>query len=609
MQSEDTRNMIMALVLSMAVIFAWQILSVPQPEPTSNGEAARTGAQPDAQVQSDGTAGDQPTLALDRDGALARTGRVVIETPSVRGSISLKGGRLDDLHLSDYRETLDSGADTVTLLSPTGGPHPYYAVYGWLKTAEGNTGALPNPNTEWTLESGERLTPDAPVTLRYENDGGLIFRRTYAVDEKYMFTVVQSVENTGTVPVSLAPYGYIARRDLPDLQNFWILHEGGVAAVDGELILHTFSDFEDLEPNVLEGGLVEATAVRENGWIALTDKYWLTALMPGPGSTFDAIYKFIPGDQARRNEYRAEMRLPLLTVVPGGSVGVETHYFAGAKEYAALSDYEDSKDGLGIVDFHMAIDWGWFYFLTKPLFRLLLWVNGIVGNMGWAIIGLTFMVKAVLFPLAYKSYVSMSRMKQLQPEMEKIKERTGGDRQKMQVEMMALYKKEKVNPASGCLPILLQIPIFFSLYKVLFVAIEMRHAPFIGWIADLSTPDPTSFMNLFGLLPYEIPGYLALVSIGVWPILMGITMWMQQKLNPAPTDPTQAMIFAWMPWIFMFMLGTFASGLVIYWVANNTLTFIQQYAIMRSQGVQVDFFGNVAAGFKRRKAAEKDTGK
>ena len=605
MQSEDTRNMIMAVALSMAVILAWQLLFPPQPDPAQNREIAQTGAQPDANVQSN-IVGDQPVLALDRDGALARTDRVRVETPSLRGSISLKGGRLDDLHLSDYRETLDPDADTVTLLNPTGGPHPYYATYGWLKTAEGDAGALPNANTEWTLESGRALTPGAPVTLRYENDAGLIFRRTYAVDEKYMFTVVQSVENTGARTVNLAPYGYIARRNLPDLLGFWILHEGGVAAVDGELILHTYSDFEDLSPNALEGGLAEGIAVGKNGWVALTDKYWLTALAPGPGAAFDAIYKFIPGGQARGDEYRAEMRLPLLTVAPGEEAEVETFYFAGAKEYAALDAYEE---GLGIVDFHMAIDWGWFYFLTKPLFRLLLWVNGIIGNMGWAIIGLTFMVKAVLFPLAYKSYVSMSRMKQLQPEMEKIKERTGGDRQKMQVEMMALYKKEKVNPASGCLPILLQIPIFFSLYKVLFVAIEMRHAPFIGWIADLSAPDPTSFMNLFGLLPYEIPGFLALVSIGVWPILMGITMWMQQKLNPSPTDPTQAMIFAWMPWIFMFMLGTFASGLVIYWVANNTLTFIQQYAIMRSQGVQVDFFGNVAAGFKRRKAAEKDPGK
>ncbi|MEM6906998.1 MAG: membrane protein insertase YidC, partial [Pseudomonadota bacterium] len=349
--------------------------------------------------------------------------------------------------------------------------------------------------------------------------------------------------------------------------------------------------------NALEGGNAQAFQVQQNGWAGLTDKYWLTALAAQPGQGFQMVYKTInPADP----EYRAEIRLPVITVAAGESASVQTFYFAGAKEYRTLIGYEES---LGIQKFHEAIDWGWFYFLTKPLFRLLIWVNDIVGNMGWAIICLTLLVKAVLFPLAYKSYVAMSRMKQLQPEMEKIKERAGDDKQKLQTEMMQLYKKEKVNPASGCLPILFQIPIFFSLYKVLFVSIEMRHAPFVGWIEDLSAPDPTSFMNLFGLLPYEIPAILALFSIGVYPILMGVTMWMQQKLNPAPTDPTQAMIFAWMPWIFMFLLGTFASGLVIYWCANNIITFIQQYAIMRSQGVNVDFFGNVKKSFQRKKAA------
>ena len=279
--------------------------------------------------------------------------------------------------------------------------------------------------------------------------------------------------------------------------------------------------------------------------------------------------------------------------------------FAGAKVYNKLNNYEH---GIGIKDFVNAIDWGWFYFLTKPIFQVLNWLQGHIGNMGWSIITLTLIIKTLLVPLAWKSYVSMSKMKKLQPEMEKIKERVGDDRQKMQQEMMALYKKEKVNPASGCLPILLQIPIFFSLYKVLFVTIEMRHAPFIGWIHDLSAPDPTSFLNLFGLLPWDTPGpesIFYIFSIGVYPILMGITMWLQQKLNPAPTDPTQAMIFAWMPWVFMFMLGTFASGLVIYWVANNTITFIQQYFIMRSQGVKADIFGNIKSSFKRKKAEEK----
>jgi len=288
-------------------------------------------------------------------------------------------------------------------------------------------------------------------------------------------------------------------------------------------------------------------------------------------------------------------------VAPGARAETTTRLFSGAKEVQTIRDYEAD---LGIAKFEDAVDWGWFYFLTKPLFTVLHWLNGLIGNMGWAIIGLTFVIKAILFPLAYKSYVSMSKMKALQPEMEKIKERAGDDKQKLQKEMMELYKKEKVNPASGCLPIILQIPIFFSLYKVLFVTIEMRHAPFIGWIEDLSAPDPTSFMNLFGLLPYEIPAFLGLFSIGVFPILMGITMWLQQKLNPAPTDPTQQMIFAWMPWVFMFMLGQFAAGLVIYWTANNVITILQQYIIMRSQGVEVDLFGNIKRSLKKKRPQE-----
>jgi YidC/Oxa1 family membrane protein insertase len=291
--------------------------------------------------------------------------------------------------------------------------------------------------------------------------------------------------------------------------------------------------------------------------------------------------------------------LPRQSLAPGASAEVTTQFFAGAKEWDAIRAYEKA----GVDGFLDSIDWGWFFFLTKPIFAVLHWLNALIGNMGWAIIGLTLLIKALLFPLAYKSYVSMAKMKELQPEMEKLKEAAGDDRQKLQQEMMALYKKEKVNPASGCLPILLQIPIFFSLYKVIFVTLELRHAPWIGWIKDLSAPDPSSILNLFGLLPFTPPdpnSILAIISLGVLPILLGISMWIQQKLNPAPTDPTQAMIFAWLPWVFMFMLGTFASGLVVYWIANNTITFTQQYLIMRSQGYKPDVFGNVIASFKKK---------
>ena len=596
---DDSRNLILAVALSMLVIIGWYaIFPPPEPVPPAEQPAAEGTVDPAAPGGVDAATAAAGGAVLPRDAALGRTSRIEIATPSVTGSISLTGGRFDDLHLSDYRESLDPGADTVILLNPTQAPDPYFAVYGWLRTQDGNPGPLPGPGTEWTVERGGVLTPESPVTLAWDNGAGLVFRREIAVDDKYMFTVTQSVENTTGEPVSIAPYGYVARRGEPETAGFFILHEGALGIFDGELSEVDYDDLLDLPPNTLEGGRVRAVGVNENGWLGFTDKYWMTVLAPKPGQPFDAIYKAIPGAVP---EFRTEMRLPVVTVAPGSRAESTTYLFSGAKEVATIRGYQDT---LGIVRFEDAVDWGWFYFLTKPLFTLLAWFYGILGNMGWAIIALTVLIKAILFPLAYKSYVSMSRMKALQPEMEKLKERCGDDRQRMQKEMIELYRKEKVNPASGCLPILLQIPVFFALYKVLFVAIEMRHAPFVGWIDDLSAPDPSTWMTLFGLFPWEIPAFLTIFSIGVFPIFMGITMWLQQKLNPAPTDPTQAMIFAWLPWVFMFMLGQFAVGLVIYWTANNTLTIIQQSTIMRSQGVNVDLFGNIKKSFKRKPKTE-----
>ena len=427
-----------------------------------------------------------------------------------------------------------------------------------------------------------------------------MFRREIALDRDFMFSVRQWVENRSGRPVNLAPYGYVARRGTPDTVGFYILHEGAIGQFDGVLNELDYGDLEDLEALAGPGERQQATTVNEAGWLGFTDKYWMATLIPEAGQPFTAVFKHAQRQDAP--EYRTEMMLPVFEVADGGVAETTTRLFAGAKEYETIKDYEAS---LGIPRFVDSIDWGWFFFLTKPFLQLLLFFNGVIGNMGWSIIALTFAIKLVLFPLAYKSYVSLSKMKKLQPEMEKIKERVGDDKMQLQQEMMALYKREKANPAAGCLPILLQIPIFFSLYKVLFVTLEMRHAPFVLWIDDLSAPDPTSWMNLFGLLPFAAPGpesILGILSIGVFPILLGVTMWMQQKLNPAPADQTQAMIFAWMPWVFMFMLGQFASGLVIYWVANNVITFIQQYAIMRSQGVDVDFLGNVKRSFRRKRA-------
>ena len=436
--------------------------------------------------------------------------------------------------------------------------------------------------------------------LRWDSPSGLVFRRTIEVDDRFMFTVTQTVENTTSDAVRLAPYGLVARHGEPrDLSGFFIIHEGAIRMSDGEL---EETDYDDIPSEA------ETVQVSESGWVGFTDHYWMTVLIPDAGQPFTSSIRHNTGS----NVYQTSAVGQTIEVAPGGTASNRTKVFAGAKEWETIRDYEAGREisGFGpslsyflgfagesqINGFIDAIDWGLFFFLTKPIFFVLHELNALIGNMGIAIIALTLLIKAILFPLARKSYVSMAKMKELQPEMEKIKERAGDDRQKLQVEMMNLYKKEKVNPASGCLPILLQIPIFFSLYKVIFVTIELRHAPFFGPFQDLSAPDPTSIMNLFGLLPFDAPeptSLLALIFIGILPILLGISMWLQQKLNPAPTDPTQAMIFAWMPWVFMFMLGGFASGLVIYWIANNTITFIQQYTIMRSHGYHPDIWGNI----------------
>ena len=600
---DNNKNLLLATALSFLVIFAWFLLFPPEPyEPEPEPDQQVADAPAGSTDAGAGTATAPPaddtlpgTVAAPDT---AQAARIPIRTGRLDGSMSIVGGRIDDLALSDYNVRLNDPSEKVVLLSPADSVDPYYVLYGWSPGGELDFEDVPGANTRWEIESGTSLSESTPVTLRWDNGRGLVFRRQIAIDENYLFTITQSVENSGNSAVRLAPYGIVARHGEPEVIGFYILHEGVVRSSDGTIQEIDYDDMPDQEIDRREAAAVDSIAVEENGWVGFTDKYWMTTLIPQPGQSFTSVSKYT----ARTDTYQTDMRLPAQEIPAGTTAWMTTMLFAGAKEYTTIITYE--RD-LGINQFIDSIDWGWFFFLTKPIFQLLLWLNGIVGNMGWSIICLTFVIKALLFPLAYKSYVSLARMKELQPEMEKIKERVGDDRQKMQKEMMALYRDRKVNPASGCLPILPQIPIFFSLYKVLFVTIEIRHAPFIGWIEDLSAPDPTSILNLFGLLPWGTPGpenIFYLVSIGVYPVLMGVSMWMQQKLNPAPTDKTQAMVFAWMPWMFMFLLGSFASGLVIYWVANNIITFVQQYAIMRSQGVKPDVFGNIIAGFRRNKS-------
>ena len=587
---DQNKNLILATALSLIVILVWFVL-FPPPEPVDPVVA------PVETTATDGTTlgvdADVPSQAVEAliapqtaEEVIANAPRVPIDSPSLTGSLSLTGGRIDDLSLKNYRDTLESDADLVRLLSPIGTDAPYYALHGWVAAVGATADQVPSASTPWEVESGDTLAPGADVTLVWDNGAGLIFRKTFAVDDDFLFTITQSVENASGNEVALRPYGLVARHGEPEQIGFFIQHEGVVRMSDGSMEEINYDDMPDL---TTEEGRVE---VEEDGWIGFSDQYWMTALIPTPGRDFRSTARH------GNDIYQIETVYPMVAVAAGASVDAETQFFAGAQEWEVIRNYQND---LGIERFLDSIDWGWFFFLTKPIFAVLHWLNGLIGNMGWAIIGLTLIIKALLLPLAYKSYVSMAKMRELQPEMEKLKEAAGDDREKLQKGMMELYKTNKVNPASGCLPILMQIPIFFSLYKVIFVTIELRHAPWVGWIDDLSAPDSSTLFNLFGILPWDGPpagSILALIFIGIMPIVLGVSMWLQQKLNPAPTDPTQKMIFAWMPWVFMFMLGSFASGLVLYWIANNTITFIQQYAIMRSQGFKPDLFGNITGRTK-----------
>ena len=597
---DQNKNLILASVLSFIVIITWFIL-FPPPEPVPSDIESAQQQSEESNLAPNADTAKAPLIETGETEIAVEAERIQIENELLTGAISTQGGRIDQLSLKNYRNTISEDSDIVTLLSPVGKPEAYYAAFGWAPAVGIKPDQVPDPNTIWTVVGNNILTPSSPISLVWDNGNGVKFMRKISIDEKYMFTVEQGIENNSGSEISLRPYGLLRRHGEPkDMKNFFILHEGIIRMSDGELSEEDYGDIADLPILEKEGTHAERVEVQNSGWTGFTDHYWMTTLIPDQSSSFRSTTKYF----AAQDIYQVEAVMPSTVISDGSSTSISTQLFAGAKEWDTIRKYEQA----GVTGFLDSIDWGWFFFLTKPMFAVLHWLNVIIGNMGWAIIGLTLIIKAVLFPLAYKSYASMAKMKELQPEMEKIKERVGDDRQKLQQEMMGLYKKEKVNPASGCLPILIQIPIFFSLYKVIFVTLEMRHEPWFCWIRDLSAPDPSTILNLFGLLPWANPttpgSILAIISLGILPILLGISMWLQQKLNPAPTDKTQAMIFAWMPWVFMFMLGTFASGLVIYWIANNTITFIQQYLIMRRQGYKPDVFGNILDSFKKKKGVE-----
>ncbi|ORE94405.1 membrane protein insertase [Stappia sp. 22II-S9-Z10] len=610
----DNRNMFLAIGLSLAVIVLWQFFFIePQLEAqrqveleqqtrAAQSETIAPGAAPGTTAPGSAASGSDIPSAPQADGAvtqpatpgaaaaaIAEAPRVPIETPSVDGSINLAGARLDDLKLKDYHVTPDKSSDEVVLLAPTGTSDPYFVETGWVP-GSGQDVAVPTSSTVWTLTEGETLTPNTPVTLSWDNGAGLIFRRTISVDEHYMFTTVQSVENTTEAAVALHPYSRVRREGEVETSGYFILHEGFLGVMGDEgLVQENYGDVAESGTNNLPRS--------GSGWLGITDKYWATAIIPDPGTTFNP--RFLYRTQNNLPAYQADYLADAVTVEPGTTVEATARVFAGAKETKLIQSYEDT---LSIDRFNLMIDWGWFYFITKPMFYVLDFIQGIVGNFGVAILITTVLVKLVFFPLAQRAYTSMAKMKALQPKIKQMQERYKDDRVKQQQAMMELYKKEKVNPLAGCIPILIQIPVFFSLYKTLFVSIEMRHAPFFGWITDLSAPDPTSVFNLFGLIPYDpsaVPVIGSFLAIGVWPLIMGITMWLQMKMNPAPPDPTQAMIFNIMPIFFTFLLASFPAGLVIYWAWNNSLSVLQQYVIMRRHGVKVELWGNIASLFKR----------
>lgn len=570
----DQKRLMLAIALSVAILLGFQLLLPKRPAPvqiaaqTSQTSQTLPAAGAVAELKPSDTA--KPADVTDQ-GAIDRNApRVAFTAPRLQGSVNLRGARIDDLVLRDYRETIEPNAALVHLLEPRGEALPYYAQFGWT-SAPGVSVALPGNDTLWTASGA--LSASSKLTLAWDNGAGLVFQILLGLDDNFMFTAEQKVVNSSAAPVALYPFARIRRDYTPTVGGYYILHEGLIGVLDGKLKEVKYTEAKS-EGDKKGGIAFDSTGT--GGWAGFTDKYWLTALIPDLAVPSTAAYRHIADNGDR---YQVDfVTKDAQTAAPGATTALTTRLFAGAKEVHLLDSYADHEH---VIDFDKAVDFGWFYFITKPFFYAIDWLNGLLGNFGLAILVFTLGLKLLFFPLANKSYRSMSKMKLLAPKMTLLREQYKDEPQKLQSAMMQLYKTEKVNPASGCLPMIIQIPIFFSLYKVIFVTIEMRQAPFFGWIRDLSAVDPTNVFNLFGLIPFDPSIYSHYLHLGAWPLIMGCTMYFQQKLNPPPPDPMQAKLFQFMPIIFTFMLSSFPAGLVIYWSWNNSLTILQQSVIMR----------------------------
>ena len=572
----EQKNLLLAIAISIAIIVVFQFLFPQQPVMMTDNEKADTKELINNQTSIDQIQEEQILQTKTKEEILSEGDRVTIETKSLFGSINLKGAIIDDLILLHYKESLEENANNINLLSPVETENPYFVEFGWKElTKNENNIDLPNLDTIWSSNS-KLLNSESPIVLTWKNKQSVTFKIYISLDKDYMFNINQEVINDSYNTIRIFPYRLIKRINKPKTINFFILHEGLISLANDELLEKKYDDLSDdcsSENNIKSDYCNQKT---DGGWLGFTDKYWLTALIPNQLETININHRHIKNNS--NDDYRTGYAGNIIEIKEKSSVNYNGKFFAGAKVVKILTQYQNQEN---VIRFNDTVDWGWFSFLTKPIFYAINWFYKKIGNFGLAIIGFTILMRLVLFPLAQASFKSMAKMKKLQPEIQRLKELHGDDRQKMQQELMSMYKKQGANPLAGCLPILLQIPIFFALYKTLFVTIEMYHAPFYGWIHDLSAPDPAGILILFGLLKWDVPGFLSIINIGVLPIIMGLSMYIQQKLNPAPADPMQARIFTFLPIIFTFILAGFAAGLVLYWSVNNILSIAQQWVIQR----------------------------